>query len=718
MNFLNPSILFGLFAVSIPILIHLLNLRKIKKVEFSTLMFLKEIQKSKMRRIKLKQIILLALRVMAIVFLVLCFANPVYEGFAGNNDNSSAYTTLIFIDDSFSMAARDSKGQYLAQAKDAVKKILESHKESDDVYLIPASKIEFKNNKILFDSFRELNDSLEKISISHKPADIKEILNYSDRILENSVKPNKEIFIISDFSQINFSNGIETAYTDSNSENNSVNTYLIKIGNRDINNISLDSFTVISKIIEKDKDVKISVFVSNHSRYNVYNKTVNLFIDNELKGERVVDINSFDKKGIEFSFKCGHTGNVNGTIEIIRSEFQDDEIVQDNKYYFSLFVPESFNIGVVYEKPEDFYFIDLALKTAGSILSDSIQKKSSLFNVTSDRAVNENILKNSVVFISDKKSFTDNESQLLKDYVSDGGGLFIFPGNSIDINNYNSTLLNKLNFVKIEDLNSDKDENNKLKFDKVDFENPVLSEIFINQKLNSTTGNFNIDSPELSAYFRLLPNENARQIITLSNNKPFLVETKLSKGKVIFSAVSAKTDQSDLPFKTIFVPLIIRSIYYLSNNFEIQKEYIVGKSNLITVRELSDINEIVLPDNSVFKPETELVNRNENYLYLPYTGITTASGFYSLKDSSGAEYNFALNNNSIESNLTVAENEDITEYFKKTGIQNVKIIEKNEEILSAVKESGTGLSLWKYLLAGALLFIAAELVLSKKLEKS
>ena len=45
MNFLNPSLLLGLFAVSIPILIHLLNLRKIKKVEFSTLMFLKEIQK-------------------------------------------------------------------------------------------------------------------------------------------------------------------------------------------------------------------------------------------------------------------------------------------------------------------------------------------------------------------------------------------------------------------------------------------------------------------------------------------------------------------------------------------------------------------------------------------------------------------------------------------------------------------------------------------------
>lgn len=718
MNFLNPSLLFGLFAVSIPILIHLLNLRKIKKVEFSTLMFLKEIQKSKMRRIKLKQIILLALRVMAIVFLVLCFANPVYEGYAGNNDNFSGYTTLIFIDDSFSMAARDSKGQYLGQAKDAVKKILESHKESDDIYLIPASKTDFKGNKVLFDSFTELYDSLEKISISYKPADINEIISFSDKILKNSAKPNKEIFIISDFNQINFNpdNGLPPAFSET--KDNSVNAYLVKIGNREINNLSIDSFIVTSKIIEKNKDVKIKVFINNHSRYNVYNKTVNLIIDNELKGERVVDVSSFDKKEIEFSFKSDHSGNVNGIVEITQSEFQDDEIIQDNKYYFSLYIPESFNIGVIYEKPEDFYFIDLALRTAGSILSDSIKMKSNLFNVTSERTVNESILKNNVVFISGKKSFTDYESQILRDFVSDGGGLFIFPGNSIDINNYNSTILNKLNFVKIEDLNSNKEENNKLKFDKVDFENPVLSEIFLNRNLNSTSGNFNIDSPEINSFFSLLPNEKARQIITLTNNRPFLVESKLSKGKVIISSVSARDDQSDLPLKTIFVPLIIRSIYYLSNNFEYQKEYIAGKSNLISVREIKNINDMVLPDKSEIKPELDLINPNENYLYLPYSDLTSGTGFYSLKDSSGAEFDFALNKNSIESNLTVSENDDITDYFKKNGIQNVKLIEKSEDILSAVDESSSGLSLWKYFLIGALLFIAGELFLSKKLEKS
>jgi len=79
MLFLNPAILLGLLASLIPILIHILNFRKLKKIEFSTLIFLKEIQKSKIRKIKIKQWILLVLRTLIIIFLVLAFARPTLD---------------------------------------------------------------------------------------------------------------------------------------------------------------------------------------------------------------------------------------------------------------------------------------------------------------------------------------------------------------------------------------------------------------------------------------------------------------------------------------------------------------------------------------------------------------------------------------------------------------------------------------------------------------
>ena len=716
MNFINPSILFGLLAVSIPILIHLLNLRKIKKVEFSTLMFLKEIQKSKMRRIKLKQLLLLLLRVMAIVFLVLSFARPVYEGYAGSNDNRSGFTTLIFIDDSFSMAARDESGLYLSQAADAVKKILESHSESDEVYLIPASVAGFKDHKFLFDSFKELNDSLGRLKISYKPASMNDIFGYSDKILAESKNPNKEIFIISDFQKNNFNTFNELSKDEIKNRYNAVNTYLIKIGSREVNNLSLDSLVILSKIIEKDKDVKVKIFLNNHTNYNVYNKTVNIFIDNELKSGKVVDVNSFDKKEIDFSFRADHTGSVKGYIELVQSEFQDDEIIQDNKYYFSLFIPESFNIGLIADSPKDLSFISLALNTASEILSDSLKRKSGLFNVKTETGINENISGYDAVFIANKKSFTDKEAELLKDYVTGGGGIFIFPGNSIDIDNYNRTLLSKLNSVRIENLNSDTENNRNLNFERVDFENPVLAEIFSGSRSNSTSGDFNIESPKINSYYRLLPNENTGRIITLTNSYPFLIESKLSKGKVIISSVSAAEDMSDLPFKSIFVPLIIRSIYYLSNDFDFQKEYITGRSGIITVRGLNNISEFILPDKSSVNPGVNNLLPKDNYLFLPYSEISSKTGIYTLKDSTGNGFDFALNKDPSESSMMLCSDEEILDYFKKAGISNVKLIDKSESITSALNETRTGLSLWKYFLAIALLFIAGELFLSKKLE--
>ena len=76
MTFLNPFVLFGLAAAAIPILLHLLNLRKLKTIDFSTLRFLKELQKTSIRKLKAQQIILLILRTLIVIFSVLAFSRP------------------------------------------------------------------------------------------------------------------------------------------------------------------------------------------------------------------------------------------------------------------------------------------------------------------------------------------------------------------------------------------------------------------------------------------------------------------------------------------------------------------------------------------------------------------------------------------------------------------------------------------------------------------
>jgi hypothetical protein len=80
MVFLNPWFLLGLFAAAIPVLIHLLHVRKLRTVEFSSLRFLKELQKSRLRTLRIRQLLLLLLRTLLIISLVLAFARPAVRG--------------------------------------------------------------------------------------------------------------------------------------------------------------------------------------------------------------------------------------------------------------------------------------------------------------------------------------------------------------------------------------------------------------------------------------------------------------------------------------------------------------------------------------------------------------------------------------------------------------------------------------------------------------
>ena len=120
MTFLNPIVLFGLAAAAIPILIHLLNLRKLRTIEFSSLAFLKDLQKSSIRRLKLRQILLLVLRTLLVLAIVIAFARPTLRGsMMGLPAGKASAAMVIVLDDSPSMGLRNERGTLFAQAQEA-----------------------------------------------------------------------------------------------------------------------------------------------------------------------------------------------------------------------------------------------------------------------------------------------------------------------------------------------------------------------------------------------------------------------------------------------------------------------------------------------------------------------------------------------------------------------------------------------------------------------
>src|SRR4051812_4148008 len=122
MNFLYPGFLFALLAIAIPIVIHLFNFRKFKKIYFSNVQFLKEAKEQSSSHEKLKNLLVLLSRILAIIFLVLAFARPFIS--SGLRSSPSLRNVVsIYIDNSYSMETVNKEGSLLDEAKRKVKEI-------------------------------------------------------------------------------------------------------------------------------------------------------------------------------------------------------------------------------------------------------------------------------------------------------------------------------------------------------------------------------------------------------------------------------------------------------------------------------------------------------------------------------------------------------------------------------------------------------------------
>ncbi|HEX9740193.1 MAG TPA: BatA domain-containing protein, partial [Ignavibacteriaceae bacterium] len=264
MTFLNPAVLFGLLAASIPVLIHLLNLRKLKKIDFSTLAFLKELQKNRIRKIKLKQWLLLALRVLIILLLVFAFARPTLEGVAIGGTTSAAKTTAVFIlDDTFSMSVVDANGSYLNQAKQSINELVRNLQEGDEAALILVSG---KNEDEIKPSMNlsEVINKVDEAELAYSSGYLHNAVVKASEILSESKNFNKEIYIFSDFQESRIS---ETGSLSDLSQllDEKIKLYSFEYSGKDIYNIGIDGIEVETQIFEKDKPVGFSVTVTNYS---------------------------------------------------------------------------------------------------------------------------------------------------------------------------------------------------------------------------------------------------------------------------------------------------------------------------------------------------------------------------------------------------------------------------------------------------------------------
>jgi hypothetical protein len=696
MIFLNPAVLFGLLAASIPVLIHLLNLRKLKRIEFSTLAFLKELQKNKIRKIKLKQWLLLALRVLIIFFLVTAFARPTLKGVAIGGTTSAAKTTAVFIlDNTPSMSVVDSKGSYFNQAKATIKELLNQLQEGDEAALLLVS--DQNNNDVnTTTNLSDFQKQVDNIKISDASGMLNNAIVKAAKILSGSQNFNKEIYILSDFQHGRLA---EKGSLSNLSQllNDKVRLYTFDYSGKAVYNIGIDNIKLNTQIFEKNKPVSFNITVTNYSTQAVSNLVVSLFINNNRNAQQSVSLNPGESKIVTMNAVVNSTGYIDAFAEI-----EDDEIMQDNRRYINFYIPKEIPVVIFTDDPADSKFINLALRATDNTGTLQITEKNL------DQIASVNLSKYDVVFIIGSQNLMSGIDRL-NSYIANGGSLFLMPGS-------NSTLLSFQKIAKelnipspgaaIGKINSDA---NPVKFDKVDFNHPIFQDLYSNKVKK------NIESPEIYYHFKINTEGKGESIISLMDGSSFLSEYKSGKGKIFVLNTAPVLSWSNFPLKTIFAPLINKSVYYLASKDRTDDQTLAGSSVLIDLRNnTSPQIKIVMPDNS-----EDYINlqdqSNSNYIEYKKTGLT---GNYKVYSGNNIIDEFSVNTDPMESVTKYLTIKDFENYLKEIDFKGKFInVSKNEDPAKIVLQSRFGSELWRYFILLAIILAIIEMTIARNAKK-
>ena len=695
MIFLNPAVLFGLLATSIPVIIHLINLRKLNRVEFSTLAFLKELQKTKIKKVKLKQWILLALRILIIIFLVSSFARPTIESVSLAGVSSSAKTSsVIILDNSFSMSVVTENGSFFNQAKSRIKDLIKNVQEGDELLIIPTSA---KNENYNFTrSTNSIINQLDGIEISEVSGDLNTSLIAAANALSNSSNINKEIYLFSDFQKGRIFNDEEDLLSLGEIFDEQIKLYLFEFSESEINNLAITDFKVNNQIFQKGKPVSFSATITNFSDYVQEDVIASLFIN----GNRMAQSNLTLEPSAAQIINLETTLTKTGLLEIF-VEIEDDDIVRDNRRFTAIYIPEQIEILIFTDEPENSNFVELALSGSQTAGSFNLTKKST----AQISAINLNSY--DVIFlIGGSKNI--NLSRL-SSYIQNGGEVIIMPSEKTAPDGF-QTILNEiglnLNVLKVGEVSRT---SNYYSFENIDFKHPLFYDMFENNSKPK------IDSPEIYSYLKLNSAGLGKTIISLQDKSAFLSEYKIGNGKAMVFSVAPVLNWSSFPLKGVFAPLVNRAVYYLISETIDGRDHIVGNELTISLTDRAIQKLKVLKPGS--REEVISIDTLNNRKVVKFNNTGYKGTYKFLANDVLIDY-FSMNTDPRESFADYADEEAIEDYLSKIGFNGIYyFIKADDDYNSIIYQARFGTELWRLFLLVALLLAIIEMIVAKNSKK-
>ncbi|MFU8860507.1 MAG: BatA domain-containing protein [Cyclonatronaceae bacterium] len=706
MSFLNPFLFISLIAVAIPVLIHLINLRRPNKLAYSTVFFLKELQKSTIRNLKLKRLLLLLLRTLAVVFMATALARPLLTpSFPVYSVSGSPVLIGILIDNGPSMGQIDGRGPYIDQAKDIARMLVDKSRNDDQFFLYTTHGEHRYRDRL---SHAQAIMAIDDIQVVNKGSYTRERFRELMVRLGSDNEPGSAMYWISDArkTQVEALHGLEWP-----SENirGRVPFLPVIIGEEFTPNIAIASVSVPAQIISPDEPVGVNVDVVNFSEVPAVNQFITLESDRGQAGQYEIDLDAGESQSYYFEIIAGKTGDFRGRVIL-----DGDPISFDNTRYFSLRVPERREILLVTEQPagsSSSYInpvLEAAEQTGAHIITTRINTEALATVVIDDF---------DAAILDGLSEIPEFLHGALQRFVQNGKGLIILPGIRSSIPSYNK-FLNAFNAGRITGFAGDYGRFDEIaRLDRLVEGHPVLDEIFDKRDDEEIL----VELPRLYYYQKIEPpGGGGSQVLLRSTlNDPLLVESRFGGGRLLLFAVGTDPGWSNLSVNPLYAPLFYRSVLYAAASEQGgMLKHTLG-SSFDTVLPLDNVNVQISMNDQIFRPEAVRTSQGIRLLYGAHEWVP---GFYSITDGE-TERVMAVNQDISESDfstLTPVEFENVLKEY--VDVQNVIMSGgmTTDQLLASIQSAGFGSEVWYWFIIAALICLIAESILSRlyKTEKN
>ncbi len=406
MTFLNPLVLLGLTAAAIPVILHLLNLRKLKTVDFSTLRFIKELQKTSIRNLKTQQIILLILRTLIVICCVLAFSRPTIESSIPVIGSHAKTSIIVILDNTLSMDVSDAGGNRFAKAKAIAGQIASAMKEGDELSFIPLSSIASQRKRAFSRNKEYISKEIASCLPNPARSTINDALRATQGLLDASVNVHKEVYLISDIQQSQVSSILSDSVKFFDDQ---TGVFIIPMQNgKPAGNITIDTLIMLTSMFEQDKTADIQARLTNSGGNDVSDIIVSMFFNNERVAQKSIDLNAGSSGTITLSAPPKKSGIIRVAFKI-----ESDALEHDNIRHAAFIIPPPPIVGAV-SSGKATEFLKLASSTATG----------SYTMYAGEQAGTVNYEEHDIVIIT--AGLNRNEAQRLDTYIQSGGTALIF----------------------------------------------------------------------------------------------------------------------------------------------------------------------------------------------------------------------------------------------------------------------------------------------------